>query len=129
PTGARIATSSRPSVAVLGFKNLSGRSETAWLSTALSEMLTTELAAGEKLLTISGENVARVKSDLSLPETDTLASDTLTRVRKNLGSDFVVLGSYLELGSGGGNQNDDQIRVDLRVQDAIAGQTIAVVSD
>ena len=129
PTGARIATSSRPSVAVLGFKNLSGRSETAWLSTALSEMLTTELAAGEKLLTISGENVARVKSDLSLPETDTLASDTLTRVRKNLGSDFVVLGSYLELGSGGGNQNDDQIRLDLRVQDAIAGQTIAVVSD
>jgi eukaryotic-like serine/threonine-protein kinase len=129
PTGASVATGSRPSVAVLGFKNLSGRSETAWLSTALSEMLTTELAAGEKLLTISGENVARVKSDLSLPETDTLASDTLTRVRKNLGSDFVVLGSYLELGGGGGNQNDDQIRLDLRVQDAIAGQTIAVVSD
>src|SRR5205807_5605083 len=46
PTNAGVATSSRPSVAVLGFKNLSGRNETAWLSTALSEMLTTELAAG-----------------------------------------------------------------------------------
>src|SRR5262249_52897029 len=72
--------SSRRSVAVLGFKNLSGRSDTAWLSTALSEMLTTEIAAGEKLLTISGENVARVKADLSLPETDTLAADTLARL-------------------------------------------------
>ena len=37
----------RRAVAVLGFKNLSGRSDEAWLSTALSEMLTTELAAGE----------------------------------------------------------------------------------
>jgi len=87
-------------------------------------MLTTELAAGEKLLTISGENVARVKSDLSLPETDTLAPDTLARVRKNLGSDYVVLGSYLDLGTG----REDQVRLDLRLQDAIAGQTIAVVS-
>jgi eukaryotic-like serine/threonine-protein kinase len=117
-------TAGRRSVAVLGFKNLSGRSDTAWLSTALSEMLTTELAAGERLLTISGENVARVKSDLSLPETDTLAPDTLARVRKNLGSDFVVLGSYLDLGNG----RDDQVRLDLRLQDATAGQTIAVVS-
>ena len=87
-------------------------------------MLTTELGAGEKILTISGENVARVKSDLSLPETDTLAPDTLARVRKNLGSDFVVLGSYLDLGAG----RDDQIRLDLRLQDATAGQTVAVVS-
>src|SRR5258705_2583720 len=38
---ARVTTGSRPSVAVLGFKNLSARSETAWLSTGLSEMLTT----------------------------------------------------------------------------------------
>ena len=106
----------RHSVAILGFKNLSGRPDTAWLSTALSEMLTTELGAGEKLLTISGENVARVKNDLALPETDSLAADTLARVRKNLGSDFVVLGSYLDLGDG------SDIRVDLRVQDAKTGQ-------
>ena len=114
----------RHSIAVLGFKNLSGRPDTVWLSTALSEMLTTELGAGEKLLTISGENVARVKTDLDLPETDTLAPDTLSKVRKNLGSDFVVLGSYLDLGQG----PDTQVRVDLRIQDAVAGETIAVVS-
>ena len=39
----------RRSVAVLGFKNVSGRQDAAWLSTAFSEMLTTELAAGEQL--------------------------------------------------------------------------------
>jgi eukaryotic-like serine/threonine-protein kinase len=120
-----VVPPARHSVAVLGFKNLAGRPDTAWLSTALSEMLTTELAAGENLLTISGENVARVKTDLSLPEQDTLAADTLARVHQNLGSDFVVLGSYLELGT----ESNESIRVDLRLQDAKAGQTIALVSE
>src|SRR5713226_4345202 len=88
----------RRSVAVLGFKNVSGRAEAAWISPALSEMLTTELAAGEKLRTISGENVARAKADLSISDSDGLATDTLQRVSKNLGSDLVVLGSYVDLG-------------------------------
>src|SRR6266853_1275754 len=39
----------RPSVAILGFKNLSNRQDTAWISTALSDMLAAELAAGEQL--------------------------------------------------------------------------------
>jgi serine/threonine protein kinase/tetratricopeptide (TPR) repeat protein len=114
----------RRSVAVLGFKNLSGRSETLWVSTALSEMLRTELAAGGRLRIISGETVANMKSDLSLPETDSLARGTLTRVRKNLGSDYVLLGSYLDLG-GNGSQ---QVRFDMRLQDAAAGETIAAVA-
>jgi tetratricopeptide (TPR) repeat protein/TolB-like protein len=113
---------SRQSVAILGFKNLSGRPDTAWLSTALSEMLTTELAAGNTLLTIPGENVARVKNDLALPETDSLAVDTLARVRKNLGSDFLVMGSYLDMGDG------SDIRVDLRVQDAKTGHIVSTVT-
>src|SRR3989304_2093665 len=46
PTAAAQVTKARPSVAVLGFKNLTGRSDAAWLSSAFAEMLTTELAAG-----------------------------------------------------------------------------------
>ena len=52
PSAAGSSTRIRRSVAVLGFKNLSGRADTAWLSTALGEMLTTELTPGEKLRTI-----------------------------------------------------------------------------
>ena len=114
----------RRSVAVLGFKNLSGRSETSWISTALSEMLTTELSAGGKLRMISGENVARMKTDLSLPETDSLTRETLSRVRSNLGSDYVVLGSYLDVGG----TSDRSVRLDLRLQDAVAGETVAAVA-
>jgi tetratricopeptide (TPR) repeat protein/TolB-like protein len=125
PESAIPPVHARPSVAVLGFKNLSGKPDADWLSTALAEMLTTELGAGEKLRTVSGEDVARARIDLSLPDTDSLAKDSLARVHKNLGSDFVVLGSYLDLGKDSGGQ----IRLDLRLQDAAAGETIASVSE
>jgi DNA-binding winged helix-turn-helix (wHTH) protein/TolB-like protein len=95
----------RPSVAVMGFRNLSRKPEAAWLSTALSEMLNTELAAGERL---------------SLVDVEALAKESLTRVRAAIGADYVVLGSYTAL-SGQGKH----IRLDLRLQDTHAGETIA----
>ena len=114
----------RRSVAVLGFKNLSARTDTGWLSTALSEMLTTELAAGGKLRTIPGESVAQTKISLSLAETDSLSRETLGRVYKILGSDFVVLGSYLDMGDA-----SRSVRLDLRVQDAALGETVASLAE
>ena len=116
------AVNRRRSVAVLGFKNLSSNSEKAWLSTALSEMLTTELNQGNQLRTIPGESIAQMKMSLALPDADTFSQQTLTRIRQNLGSDDVVLGSYLPLGDG-------LLRLDVRLQDAIAGETLASVSE
>jgi len=113
---------SRRSVAVLGFKNLSGRPDAAWLSTALSEMLTTELSAGETLRTIPGETVARLKVSLALPDSDSYAKDTLAKIRGNIDAGYVVLGSYLAVAGA-------PLRVDLKLQDAAAGETIAAVSD
>jgi len=112
----------RRAVAVLGFKNLSGRPDEAWLSTALSEMLTMDLEVGEQLRMIPGEDVAQMKINLSLPDADSYGKETLTRIRRNLGTDDVVLGSYVPLGSG-------QIRLDLRLQDTEAGQTLTAVSE
>ncbi len=115
----------RPAVAVLGFRNLAGKPETDWLSTALSEMLTTELAAGEGLRTISGENVARAQRDLSLSNDESYAADTLARIHTNLNADFIVLGSYFDLGAESGGQ----VRLDLRLQDARTGSTLAAISE
>jgi tetratricopeptide (TPR) repeat protein/TolB-like protein len=115
----------RPSVATLGFKNLSGRPDTAWISTALSEALTAELAAGEQLRTVPDETVARVKTDLGLSDVESLPPDTLTQVRKNLASDFIILGSYLDPGK----EKGGQIRLDLRLEDAARGETVAAVSE
>ena len=116
------AVTPRRAIAVLGFQNLSGRSAEAWLSTALSEMLTTELAAGEQLRTIPGEDVAQMKINLALPDADSYGKATLARIRQNLGADDVVLGSFVPLGGG-------QIRLDLRLQDALAGETLTAISE
>ncbi len=118
------ARAPRRSVAVLGFRNLSGRAETAWLSTALSEMFTVELGVGERLHTITGESVTRTKQDLGLKDPENLSVDTLDRLRSLLGCDVVLLGSYLALGTGG----ESRVRVDLRLQDTASGETLSVLT-
>jgi tetratricopeptide (TPR) repeat protein/TolB-like protein len=111
----------RPGVVLLGFRNLSGRAETAWLSTALGEMLTSELSAGEGLRLVPAETVARVRMELALPDAPTLAPGTLAGLRANLGADLVVSGSYLALAPGG------PVRLDVRVQRIATGETLPAV--
>ncbi len=118
-------TKLRKSIAVLGFQNASHRDEAIWLSTALSEMLVTELSAGEKLRVVPAENIARMERDLSLVETNTLASDTLKRVHDYLGSDLVLVGGYTTLGKNSGGQ----LRLDVRLQNATTGETVASVAE
>jgi serine/threonine protein kinase/tetratricopeptide (TPR) repeat protein len=119
---AAIPLSRRRTVAVLNLKNSTSRPEAAWLSTALPDMLTTELGAGEKLRTIPGDEVAQMKIDFSLPDSDTLPAQTLTQVSKTLGADLVVLGSYVALPGG-------KLRVDLHLQDVAAGETLVSVKE
>ena len=115
----------RRSVAVLGFRNLSGTPGTEWLSAGLAEMLSTELGSGGKLRIIAGENVARAKMELRLGDADSLGRDTLARLRTLLGTDAVVVGSYATLAGPQGRT----IRLDLRLQDAARGETTATVAE
>ena len=114
----------RRSVAVMGFTNVSGNARNLWLSTAFTEMLATELAAGDHLRTVAEEHVARAKLELSLSNEDSYASDTLAKIHKDLGCDYVVAGSYLAIGQTG----NGRLRFDARVQDAVTGDTVASVA-
>ncbi len=108
------------SVAVLGFHNLSGRAEDAWLGTALSEMLSTELAGGEKLRLVSGEDVANLRLSAPWPAADTLDRSTSARIGGALNSDVLVLGSYLVIGT----TDPGQLRLDVRMQDGKTGEIL-----
>lgn len=127
PAGTRgsSAVTLRRSVAVLGFKNLSGQPDLAWLSTALSEWMATELSASEQLRTIPAETVSRMKMELALSDVDGLSRESLAQVRKNLGTDLVLAGSYAVVDSKSG----DRIRLDLRLQDTQTGETTFVASE
>lgn len=109
----------RTSIAVLGFANLGGKESDAWLSTALSEMFSTELSEGGKLRLVSAEEVAKARPPVQLPES--LSPETLGRLRQELGADVVVFGSYAVI-----TQNHlRRLRLDLRLQDARDGQILA----
>jgi DNA-binding winged helix-turn-helix (wHTH) protein/tetratricopeptide (TPR) repeat protein len=110
----------RRSVAVLGFQNASGRPSDAWLSTALAEMLRTELGAGGKLRVVPGENVAQFRAGAPWSETDSLSQQTTSRIGKALDSDLLVLGSFATLG----DPQNRTVRVDFRLQDAQTGEIL-----
>lgn len=119
-SGSSNTVSLRRSVAVLGFTNLSGDPKEAWLSTAFSDWLTTELSAGGQLRTLPAESIARMKAELSLSDMDSLGRGNLEQIHRDLGTDLVVAGSYASLAT---NPNR-QIRLDLRLFDTQTGEML-----
>jgi serine/threonine protein kinase/tetratricopeptide (TPR) repeat protein len=125
PSLAPVLPRQRRAVAVLGFQDLSPRAQTAWLSTALAEMLATELGQSQRLRAVAGQEVARMKRELALADADGLNRDELARVRRDLDAELVLLGSYTALES----TSAKPLRLDLRVQDTASGDTVAAVAE
>ena len=121
--GERTAERSPPrrSVAVLGLENLSRRQDAEWLATAFMEMLDTELGTGGGLRVISGETVARVRRELGVTQASSLSRETLERLGKNLGSDYILTGSFLEQGS----EDNARLVLNLRLQDTSTGESVS----
>src|SRR5271166_66650 len=89
----------RKSVAVLHIRDLSKATSEAWLQTALSEMLTSELTSGGKLRAIPAEDVARWRSDLGTSSEGARLPDLVRLARNSFGADTFVLGSYVVTGT------------------------------
>jgi DNA-binding winged helix-turn-helix (wHTH) protein/tetratricopeptide (TPR) repeat protein/TolB-like protein len=115
----------RKSAAILGFHNVSGRAEETWLGTALSEMLSTELAAGDTLRLVSGEDVANLRQSSPWSQSGTLDQKTTSRIGTALNSDLVVLGSYTLIGGA----NRGRLRLDIRMQDAKTGEILSEIAE
>jgi DNA-binding winged helix-turn-helix (wHTH) protein/TolB-like protein len=111
----------RRSVAIVGFQNLTGQKEDAWLSRALAEMLNTELAAGDEIRVVSQDEVARARAELSMQPADGVSKDTALTIGRRLGSDLLVSGSYSMVGEKGAKQ----VRFDLRLQNSNSSETLA----
>jgi serine/threonine protein kinase/tetratricopeptide (TPR) repeat protein len=115
----------RPTIAVLGFKNQTATPESDFVSTSLSDMLASELAAGDFMVPTPGESVTRMKLDLALPNEATYALDTIQKVRRSLNCDYVVYGSFFDPGKSAGGR----VQLDLRLQNASSGEILASVSE
>ena len=122
---AKQSVSVRKSVAVLGFHNVSGKAEDAWLATAFSEMLSTELATGENLRLIPGEDVTNLRLSSPWSQTDSLGQETAARIGTALSSNVLVLGSYTNFGK----TDLGQLRLDVRMQDSRTGEILTEIAE
>ncbi|HEX3429654.1 MAG TPA: winged helix-turn-helix domain-containing protein [Rhizomicrobium sp.] len=112
------------SVAIVDFNNLSRNPKDAWIGPAFEEMLGTDLALGGRLHTMPDELVRPARDDLPVPGAGGYAMASLALLHQRLGTDYVVSGSYLAYGGG----DNPPLRLDLALQDARRGVTIATVS-
>jgi eukaryotic-like serine/threonine-protein kinase len=124
-SAASAALKPRPSIAVLGFKNLSSEPDKDWMSTAITEMLGAELASGQQIRVIPSENVARMRHDLTLVPSDTFGQETLGKMHSQLGTDMVASGSFLALPNG----SNTKLHIVLQVQDTRTGETVAAITE
>jgi tetratricopeptide (TPR) repeat protein len=112
---------SRPSIAVLGFSNTSGQADQAWVSTALSEWLTSELAVGEALRGIPGDDVVNAVQELGLGSSRGYSKETLDRIHRRLEADYLVSGSYLPAPAG----SQTKLGVNVWIQKTSTGEIVA----
>ncbi|MGA9341997.1 MAG: winged helix-turn-helix domain-containing protein [Rhodanobacteraceae bacterium] len=110
-------------VAIVAFNNLSQNAKDAWLGPALGEMLATEISASDRLHAMPDELVRPAGADLPVPLAGGYATRSLATLRKRLGTDYVLSGSYLVSGSG----EQPQLRLDLALQDARTGAAVATL--
>ena len=108
------AIAPRPSAAVIGFRNLSERPADEWLSTALAEMLTTELAGDGQIRVVPAERVARANVDLGHHAANTLSQEAIERLHNTLAADFLIFGTFI-VNEGVAPRT---VRIDVRVQRA-----------
>ncbi len=116
---------SRRSIAVLQIRDLSKGTSEGWLQTALSEMLTSELAAAGKIRTIPAEDVVRWRTDLGTSSEGMGQSALVQSARKSFGADSFVVGSYVVTGA----CPDCRVRVDLGLYNARTGDRSGTIID
>jgi DNA-binding winged helix-turn-helix (wHTH) protein/tetratricopeptide (TPR) repeat protein len=119
------ASQGRQVVAILGFRNFSNRTEDAWLSTALAEMLASEMSAGDKLRVIPNEATTRAESDLAMKDGVFDSEVKRASLRQATGADMLVQGSYVVVGQAAA----PAIRLMVKVVDAHSGRQLASLSE
>ncbi|HEY2445165.1 MAG TPA: winged helix-turn-helix domain-containing protein [Rhizomicrobium sp.] len=112
------------SVAIVEFNNLSRNPKDAWIGPATEELLGTDVSLGGRLHPVPGELVRAARIGLPAPGAGGYAPETIARLHQQLVTTYVVSGSYLAYGTG----DDPPVRLDLAVQDARSGATIATLS-
>jgi DNA-binding winged helix-turn-helix (wHTH) protein/tetratricopeptide (TPR) repeat protein len=116
----RIEAQTRPSVAVLEFKNLSDQPANNWLGTALEETLGADLSRSNGVRIVSADRSAQVEQDMKLAQMRAYDTQTVQTLGHSLNCDMILAGFYLPLG--------DAVRLDLQLRNTGTGTVVSSFS-
>lgn len=121
----RVADPVTPeSVSVLTLRNLADDESTAWLGTAVAEMMTAELARSGEIAVVPGSRLTDLGRQISPEALWTPAAAAVGLLEQRFGPGFVLVGSYLVLPDDG----VQRLRVDLRVHRVPGGDLVGSVT-
>jgi tetratricopeptide (TPR) repeat protein/TolB-like protein/tRNA A-37 threonylcarbamoyl transferase component Bud32 len=114
-----VVAETKPSLAILGFQNLSGRPDTNLLGDMLIDSLWSQLDA-DAIRFIPPSRVDEMRRDLDLKTTNENPSkEELSRIAKYLGCDTFLIGSY----RAGGNKPSDKVDWNIHLVRASSGES------
>jgi serine/threonine protein kinase/tetratricopeptide (TPR) repeat protein len=113
-----------PAVAVVGFRNDTKDANYDWLGTQLSESLTSDVGGSKGVRAVPSDDVAGVKTELSVGQSQSLEHEDLSSVREALGANYLLLGSYAVERS----QQEPNLNIVIRLYDS-RGQTVATIPE
>jgi tetratricopeptide (TPR) repeat protein len=109
-------TISKPSIAVLYFENASGDPELDWLRTGLTDMLVTDLSQSPNLSVLSTDRLYQILRDMNRLDERITSLEVVQEVAREANTETVILGSFMKAG--------DNVRINIRVQDAFSGEIL-----
>jgi eukaryotic-like serine/threonine-protein kinase len=125
----QVSNRTRPSVALLGFKNMSGVAENDALGANFTENLGTELGTRE-IHVVDAALVDQTEKQLGWQEApDSLSPEDLAKVRDLLGCDVVVFGSYTAQGAGPDQKIAWNIHLERTSEESNLQSVRAIVSE
>jgi serine/threonine protein kinase/tetratricopeptide (TPR) repeat protein len=110
----------RKVIAVLGPAPEADKQSDAWYATAIAELLSRELALGERLRVVATRSVQQMIHESQLREAKQFDPGTLQLVRKRLDADMVIGGSYVFRVAG-----NRRLQLSLVAQDTATGMILA----
>ena len=111
-----MATSGRPSVAVLYFQNNTGSPQLDWLRTGLTDMVVTDLSQSPGMDVLSTDRLYQILASMKRQNDAVISYDTVREVARLAGARHVLIGNYVKSG--------DTIRINVTLQEADSGRIV-----
>lgn len=119
-----VLSATHRSIAVLSFTNLNGNPADQWLSTAITDWLTSDLTGDGNLRAIPRDEIARFRFEHQLTDPGQSDPNLLFNMGHDLGADLLLSGSY----ANSGDEFESRMRLDVDVRDSRSRKLLFSVS-